>query len=472
MSIEAVLTSTLGLIVAPAGCGKTHLIAETLAVAQSKPYLVLTHTTAGVAALKQRLRRLSIPPQNYVVTTLDGWALRLTKFFPTLCPITSAPEQGKIFYPELRRVVFTLLKSGLVHDLIQASYSRLLVDEYQDCDLNQHMLVQALSDALPTVVFGDPMQCIFNFSGPMPNWHGDIESYFPIVSNLNTPWRWINAGTAALGEWILQCRDYLLNRQAVDLTTCPRFVSYKQLTGPVALDLQIRQSAHFKLMSLHSNESILVIGDSKKASLRHGYAQSVNGLDVVEPVDLPDITSFASRLDSLCGLELVECILTGASTLMTNVESNTTLRRVQTILAGRNRTPASPVEQSLVNLAQDNSRMRILDALVQIEEKPGTKIYRRAAFHALKESIELTLSSSTITFREAATRVREQRRHIGDRRISKRAIGSTLLLKGLECDHSIILDAGEMNAQNLYVAISRGAKSIAVFAKNNLVGGS
>jgi DNA helicase-2/ATP-dependent DNA helicase PcrA len=225
-------------------------------------------------------------------------------------------------------------------------------------------------------------------------------------------------------------------------------------------------------MGLHSNETVLVIGDSKKASLRHGYAQSVNGLDVVEPVDLPDITSFASRLDSLCGLELVECILTGASTLMTNVESNTTLRRVQTILAGRNRTPASPVEQSLVNLVQDNSRMRILDALVQIEEKPGTKLYRRAAFHALKESIELTLSSSTLTFREAATRVREQRRHIGDRRISKRAIGSTLLLKGLECDHSIILDAGEMNAQNLYVALSRGAKSIAVFAKNNLVGGS
>ncbi|TCN84229.1 hypothetical protein EDC91_1121 [Shewanella fodinae] len=124
MSVEAVLTSTRGLIIAPAGCGKTHLIAETLAVAQSKPYLVLTHTTAGVAALKQRLRRLSIPPQNYVVTTLDGWALRLTKFFPTLCPITSVPEQGKIFYPELRRVVFTLLKSGLVNDLIQASYSK------------------------------------------------------------------------------------------------------------------------------------------------------------------------------------------------------------------------------------------------------------------------------------------------------------------------------------------------------------
>lgn len=470
MSIEAVLSSRLGLIIAPAGCGKTHLIADTLAIAQPKPYLVLTHTTAGVAALKQRLKRLAIPSQNYVVTTLDGWALRLAKYFPTSCPITSGPEQAKTFYPTLRKIAFALLKSGLINDIIQASYSRLLVDEYQDCDSNQHRLVQALSDTLPTVVFGDPMQCIFDFSGPMPNWHGEIESFFPIVSNLNTPWRWINAGTADLGEWILQCRNYLLNGQSVDLTTCPKFVNYKYLTGPMALDIQTRQKAHFELMKSHSNETILVIGDSRNPSSRHNYAQSVNGLDVVEPVDLSDITSFASRLDGLYGLELVDCILIGVSSMVTNVETATTLRRVNTILAGKNRTPASPVEQSLVNLVQDSSKMRILDALVQIEEKPDIRIYRRAAFHALKESIELASSSSTMTFQEAVTKIREQRRHLGDKRIPMRAIGSTLLLKGLECDHSIILDAGEMNAQNLYVALSRGAKSITAFARSNMVG--
>ena len=65
--------------------------------------------------------------------------------------------------------------------------------------------------------------------------------------------------------------------------------------------------------------------------------------------------------------------------------------------------------------------------------------------------------------------IREQRRHQGDRRIPQRAIGSTLLLKGLESDHSLILDAGTMTPQNLYVALSRGAKSVTIFSNKNIV---
>ena len=70
-------------VVAPAGCGKTHLIAESLrAYDGSVPVLVLTHTNAGVAALRQRLARLAVPARLYRVTTLDGWAMRLGRAFP------------------------------------------------------------------------------------------------------------------------------------------------------------------------------------------------------------------------------------------------------------------------------------------------------------------------------------------------------------------------------------------------------
>ena len=48
-----------GAITAPAGCGKTQLIADALSRHGSrKPILVLTHTNAGVAALRGRLDRL------------------------------------------------------------------------------------------------------------------------------------------------------------------------------------------------------------------------------------------------------------------------------------------------------------------------------------------------------------------------------------------------------------------------------
>ena len=53
MNLETILNTKRGAIVAPAGCGKTHIITETLSVNNTKPILVLTHTTAGVSALKK-----------------------------------------------------------------------------------------------------------------------------------------------------------------------------------------------------------------------------------------------------------------------------------------------------------------------------------------------------------------------------------------------------------------------------------
>ncbi|WP_239686084.1 PhoH family protein [Photobacterium swingsii] len=38
MNIEAVLDSDLGSVVAPAGCGKTHLITEALSIRPQKQY--------------------------------------------------------------------------------------------------------------------------------------------------------------------------------------------------------------------------------------------------------------------------------------------------------------------------------------------------------------------------------------------------------------------------------------------------
>jgi DNA helicase-2/ATP-dependent DNA helicase PcrA len=66
MSAELILGNLRGAIEAPAGCGKTQTIVDALAFSASKPYLVLTHTTAGVAALRKRLTRANVPAKNYV----------------------------------------------------------------------------------------------------------------------------------------------------------------------------------------------------------------------------------------------------------------------------------------------------------------------------------------------------------------------------------------------------------------------
>jgi hypothetical protein len=465
MRAEAVINTQRGAIVAPAGCGKTHLITETLSVKNTKPILVLTHITAGVSALKKRLRKLSVPTSHYVVTTIDGWALRIANSFPIICPIHSSPENPRLFYPEIRQAVLRLLITGSISDILQASYSRLLVDEYQDCDVNQHNLITSLSDVFPTVIFGDPMQCIFNFGGPMPDWDNEVLQHFPLIEELDTPWRWNNVGAPALGEWILATRESLQQVVRVDLQTCPAHITLLPLTDIVQTDLTNQRNAQHAILKHYPTDSLLIIGSSINERSRHRYAQGSSRIEVVEPVQL---ASAASQFDNNAGVALSSTIMKVASTMMTNVEMAKTSQRIDSILNGRSRTVATNSEQALCNVAIDSSRTNILNALQQLELKSGAQVYRKGACNALKDSISLAITSPATSMFEAASSIRERLRQQGDKRIPSRAIGSTLLLKGLEADHCMILDAQArgMNANNLYVALSRGAKTITIFSRD------
>ena len=440
MTVEVVLNADRGMIVAPAGCGKTHLIASVLREKPKRPYLVLTHTTAGVTALKKRLLRLEIPPSHYVVTTLDGSAVRVATNFPGLCPVGLPPESGTPYYNALRQSILMLLQSGNINRIIQASYSRLLVDEYQDFNAFQHRLIDTLAGILPTVVFGDPMQCIFSFSGPMPDWDKKVMTCFPQLAMLHTPWRWINAHTPALGEWLLDCRRALHEGQSIRLDSCPEHVTFNSLSGVMRTDFQAQQQAFYRLLRQNEGELILCLGNLSRHDVRHKFAQRLNSLDVVEPVELKDVLHMTTSLDTDIGASTASTLLRAASKMMTNIETTATLHRVSTILAGRNRTLPPPVEVALLDLTLAPSRSRMHSAVCALKEKPGVKIYRQGASRALKDALSLGISAPEKSLAECATVIREQRRHRGDQRIPPRAIGSTLLLKGLECDHAVILD--------------------------------
>ena len=44
----------------------------------------------------------------------------------------------------------------------------------------------------------------------------------------------------------------------------------------------------------------------------------------------------------------------------------------------------------------------------------------------------------------------------------RRLIGTTLLVKGLEFDHAIVFDAASLSRKELYVALTRGARSLTI----------
>jgi superfamily I DNA/RNA helicase len=151
-----IFQARLGSITAPAGCGKTQLIADALSQhTGDKPVLVLTHTNAGVAALRARLQRGGVRSSAYMVSTIDGFAMRLAVKFPLRTGLDTwvlELTNPNVDYPLIRSAVQGLLQAGHINDLISSTYSRLLVDEYQDCNIAQHCIVCSIAQILASLV--------------------------------------------------------------------------------------------------------------------------------------------------------------------------------------------------------------------------------------------------------------------------------------------------------------------------------
>lgn len=455
-----------GTIVAPAGCGKTQLIAEALIRYNgSKPILVLTHTNAGVAALRKRLEKSSVPSKKYRIQTIDGWAMRLISMFPLRSGHNpnilnlSAPETD---YPAIRDAAWKLLRSGHISDLIQASYERLIVDEYQDCSKPQHAIIFYVANTLKTCLLGDPLQAIFNFSEPLADWENHVCKHFPVVAELDIPWRWKNVGKEAFGEWLLSIRALLLNGSAIDLSTAPEEVSVKVLNGVNNHEIYREVAA---TPPATRRGGVLVIGDSRNPLSRQLLASQTFGASAVEAVDLKDLVSFGQTFN-LKSESSLERLLDFSVSVMTNVEKSNLLKRVASLSSGRAKVAATDVENSALCFAKSPSYKNALRLMQALNNKSGTRVFRPVVFRGCLSALHGL--SNEVGFYEATVRVREQNRLLG-RPLPSRAIGSTLLLKGLEAEVAVILNADELNAQNLYVAMTRGSMKLVICAKSNLI---
>ena len=456
------LSINRGTVTAPAGCGKTHLIAEALYHHKdTKPILVLTHTNAGVVALRSRLDRAGVPSNAYRLFTIDGWAMRLISTFPARSahnPDTLNLVNPANDYLTIRDFAAKLLKEGHVNDIIKASYSRLIVDEYQDCSVRQHSVVTWAAEILPTCILGDPMQAIFGFGRDLlASWERNVCTFFPVVCELTTPWRWINANAESLGQWLLEVRSKLICGEAIDLRTAPANVSWVELNGTE--DHQRRLVAA-RIEPPDSNDSILIIGDSINPDNQRLIASQTPGAVTVEAVDLRDLVSFA-RIFNPSSPDALECLAQFAQSVMTNVGSADLVRRVQSLVRGTARKSPSDVEQVALSFVRMPSFRNAVDLLIEISREGGVRIHRPAVMRACVKALQLCDSNNDLSFLDAVIRMREQNRLTG-RPLPKRAVGSTLLLKGLEAEVSVILNASLMNSPNLYVAMTRGSKSLII----------
>ena len=453
-----------GSVAAPAGCGKTHLIATSLMRHNdAKPVLILTHTNAGVAALRARLQNMGVPRKAYRITTIDGWAMRLIGTFPQRSghvANTLALKNPGRDYPAIRQGAQNIFNGNHLRDVLQATYARLIVDEYQDCIQEQHAMVSKIAEVLPTCVLGDDMQAIFGWgNNVLVNWQTDVQTRFPAIGQLDTPWRWKNVGTEDFGKWLLWVREALRAGTPIDLRQAPTEVQWIQIANENDIPNLTRAS---NVKPPNEGGSVLIVCDSTRPQRHRQIAGRAHGAVVVENADLTDFIRFSENFDFRSD-DAVDNIIDFAGNTLTGVGATQLKQRVRSIQAGTARIPPTDAEAAAISFKNAPSSSSAVTLLVEINKQQGVSSLRPALLRTCIQAFNACPNEDD--FYEMAVKAREQSRVLG-RALPRRAVGSTLLLKGLEADVAVIIDADQLSARDLYVAMTRGSRQLLICSDN------
>ncbi|NKS52461.1 AAA family ATPase [Rhodococcus hoagii] len=456
VAVQAVLGSSPCSVTLPAGAGKTELIAASVATiaANGGTSLVLTHTHAGVDALRKRMKKFGIGHEQVVVRTIDSWSYNLIAHFPTLAQLAvpSAPEWSNA--GDYHHAAARAVGSMAVRRMLEVSYSNLFIDEYQDCLTGQHELAIALSKVLPTTVLGDPLQSLFNFGKHQPvDWDADVLPNFPTVAVAYRPRRW-DPHHAPLGAWLVNIRDNLMNGEPIDLTSAP--VAWVQRR-----DGQTFVGQCYDALKLDG--TIVVLGQ-----FRHDCvyaAGKLGGLySVMEAIDEKVTVALAKIIDAQDGAKVAQAIVKFAIDCSSGIPKHISTEKRRRLGDGKSFTTRSDelklAYEAVLRVRSTPTMSAVRTALDLLGKLPGVTIHCREAWNEITRSLSIAVTDD-YTVTEALQRIRNQTRVAG-RRPSKHVVSRPLLVKGLEYDHVIILNPTAYSAQELYVALTRGSKSVTI----------
>ena len=204
MDYQAFVDGEKSLLIAPAGHGKTHAIAECLKHTMGRQ-LILTHTHAGIASLKDKFKKADIPSSRYNIETISGFLQRYVLAFYTGGDLPAQEDEG--FHSAITEKALPIFQTRLTKAVLQASYCGIFIDEYQDCSISQHKVLMEMAGVLPCRILGDPLQGIFDFDGEIVDFDRDLVGFehFPM---LPTPHRWeSNGNNKALGNLMIGIRN-------------------------------------------------------------------------------------------------------------------------------------------------------------------------------------------------------------------------------------------------------------------------
>lgn len=454
----------------PAGGGKTHILAATVRelVNRGGRVLVLTHTNAGVHAVRQRLKTMHVPAPKYSVATITSFAFTLARPYPQLAElnIPLAPEwaDSAAYIQAAERVA----RSRHIRRTISATFTHLIVDEYQDCSRSHHELISTLAEAIPlTGVLGDRMQAIFGFAEPLVTWD-QVQDFFPAHSVHHHPWRW-QGHNEPLGRWLLDLRGSTAPGTVLDLSAgLPPGVSFTEV-DPTSRVPALKRIGY---TSWPTHETVLVISGKAPAQTRSTAADLGGRFTAMEEVG----GSFMH--DQLATLATTDP--NGYAAWLAQTTKKCFCGHAQLNQAVLNKLdkghPVSNLKrpgleialQALDFVLAQRTLASLATAMDNVRHAPSLRLHSHEAWFDIQAAVRGVVASGHgpqgLTSELAKTR--DRIRHSG-RPERRRVVSRTLLVKGLEYDHVVIANIDEISDQhNLYVALSRARKTITLLGNS------
>ncbi|MDD2361757.1 MAG: AAA family ATPase [Oscillospiraceae bacterium] len=452
-------------IIAPAGHGKTEMIADIVEHSTGKQ-LLLTHTNVGVDALEKRLKKRSISKEKYTVTTIAAFCIKWCVsygntgvFDKTLSPLSSGTEAKK-YYAQLYNGAKKIFETSWAGNVLKATYSGIVVDEYQDCIQEQHKIVLAMNHHLPVIVLGDPMQGIFSFAGNLVDWN-HLE--FPIVDVATKPWRWLRSNPD-LGKYLMAVRETLLptltgqhcNLQISSTNESVKIINPADFTG----------YSHLKELSQFSS----VVYITQWPTQQLNFCSRMPGIfQFDEKQDCDELFKYAKQFDTKSGATLVLMVIKFVADCSTGLgkELESYIKRLKSNSFDFSRIKKhTDFREILEKSAPDISRETVLKMLVWFSTNSTFKQYRTELLSEMIRSIIYAIQHDLTIF-DAAYHIRKdsslQKRYTGFKFLSSR----TLLSKGLEYDCVIIDMITPLSAKDFYVAMTRAMKKIYIISASD-----
>ncbi|MCC6793370.1 MAG: UvrD-helicase domain-containing protein, partial [Thermomicrobiales bacterium] len=349
------------------------------------------------------------------------------------------------------------IEARALQRMLAARFDIALIDEYQDCSQSQHDLVNLIAKAVPTCVLGDRLQGIFGFGAEtLVDWDSTVLPSFPSVNLQHRPWRWEKTNPE-LGEWLTAIRPALF-------AGGPISIPHKTIKGVnwVYNDHQaVNNQAN---LHLKHNESIVIIGQSTAqfskpaVRLRGQYTimEELQGhfmedfLKIVDGSEPGAIAKAAAKFAKDCHSGLADL----DDTILKKLENGQSVAHLK-------RKGLDSVLWNLSRILIEPSPSTVKDALDAVAKVPFIHLYRREAWRDTGKALVIAARHDDISSQQALGQVRDRLRRRG-RNEELRVFSRTVLIKGLEYDHAVIMNADRLNAQNLYVALTRARRSLTV----------